>query len=62
MESDADFPSGHEVPIVEEQRHSEGHDLIEKTVLLVGKDKEHKDGEICQDVTAEPPQVPTVYW
>lgn len=56
LESDADFPSSHEVPIVEEQSHSNGHDLIEKRVLLVGKETEQRDSVIHQEVTAEAPQ------
>ncbi|PON70806.1 Zein-binding domain containing protein [Parasponia andersonii] len=54
MQSDADFSSSHEIPIVEEQSHSNGHDLIEKTVLLVGKEKE-QDSVICHKVIAEVP-------
>ncbi|KAM6591984.1 hypothetical protein CsatA_014589 [Cannabis sativa] len=40
MENDADSLSIHEVPIVEEQIDPIGHDLVDKTVLLVGKEAE----------------------
>lgn len=53
--NNADFPSIYEASAVEKQNHSNGLGLNGK-ILPLGKEKEHKDDELCQGMTNEASQ------
>lgn len=60
-------PSSYETPLVEKQIHSTEHDLFEKTVVFLEKEKEDISNVRCCNIAIEAPQTSigdekNIYW